>query len=271
MFRIDVNIDEVAAQLKTEMEQAQAMVKMAVGSLAAATNQQIVKQVNEKLHSRRDKYKEALTFKQVADNLWVIELDAKAMWIEEGKEAGSMLDDLLKSPKAKVGKDGNKYIVVPFEHTKVPSKQTEQAQSITDVLKQNLRKAGVGFKKLDRNPDGSVRQGLVHSGDFGGPQRGRTAHNAAWTSPALDGVRIYQHAAKNPDGSPKKDKSGNAMGRRDIMTFRIASEKHRGKKWNSPGLEGTKFFEHAWEWAMQKWESEILPELIKASESGSTS
>ena len=256
MLNLHINIDEIVAQMQQEATQAQEMVKVAVATLATATNQQIVKQVNDKLHSRREKYKDALSFKQVADNLWVIELDAKAMWIEEGKEAGSMLDDLLKSPKAKTDKDGHKYLIVPFEHTKPPTKQTVEAQSITDILKKGLKQAGVGFKKLDRNPDGSVKQGLVHKGDYGGPKKPH------WSNRALDGVRVYQHAMKNPDGSPKTDKKGNAMGRRDIMTFRIASEKHRGKKWEYPGIEGTHFFEHAWEWAIQKWETEILPKLL---------
>lgn len=271
MLNLDINIDAIASQMKMEVEEAQGLIKASVGTLAAATNQQIAKLVQTKLHSRQQKYKQALTFKQVADNLWVIELDASALWIEEGKAAGSMLDDLLKSPKAKTSKDGTKYMVVPFEHSKPPSQQPAMAQSISDVLKDKLKKAGVGYKKLDRNPDGSVRQGLVHKGDYGGPQREATTRkdgsplNEAWKSPALDGLRIYQHAMKNPDGSPKTDKKGNAMGRRDVMTFRVASEKHRGRKWEHEGLEGVKFFEQAFDWAMTTWQSEILPELLKAS------
>ncbi len=256
MLSLDINIDEIAAQMQGEIEQSKTAIQKAVGTLAAATNQRIAQQVNEKLHSRRQAYKDALSFKQVADNLWVIELDAKALWIEEGKPQGSMLDDLLKSPKAKVSADGHKYIVVPFEHSKKPQHQTEEAQNITDVLKTSLKKAGVSFQKLERNPDGSVKQGLLHAGDHGGPKKPH------WTNRALDGVRIYQSAIKNPDGSVKTNGKGQQMGRRDVMTFRIASEKHRGTKWEYPGIEGMKFFDEAYIWAMEKWESEVLPALL---------
>jgi len=260
MLSLDINVDQIAAEMEGEVENSRRLIAMSVGRLAAATNQHVVKLAEKKLHSRLAAYKKALSFKEVGENTWVIELDEKALWIEDGKEAGSMLDDLLKSPKAKVSKDGHKYIVVPFEHSKAPQHQTAEAQSITDMLRKDLKKQGVNFKKLDRNPDGSVREGLVHSGNHGGPKKPH------WTNRALDNVRIYQKGMKNPDGSPSLDGKGMQKGSRTALTFRIASEKHRGTKWEQPALEGVKIFDEAFEWALQQWETEILPMLTGSPE-----
>jgi hypothetical protein len=79
----------------------------------------------------------------------------------------------------------------------------------------------------------------------------------------LDGVSIYQRMKKNPDGSMATGRKGNPVVVRDVMTFRVASSKHMGQKWDHPGLEGKEFLDEAYSWALNHWETEILPSIIK--------
>jgi len=79
----------------------------AARDLTTQVHAHILEEVQSKLHSTRQKYIDALSYKQVDADTWVIELGKDAMFIEEGlKPNTDMLDGLLKSPKAKTAKDG---------------------------------------------------------------------------------------------------------------------------------------------------------------------
>jgi hypothetical protein len=47
------------------------------------------------------------------------------------------------------------------------------------------------------------------------------------------------------------------------MTFRVVSSKHKGVKWEHPGIEGTHFFEEAETWAKQQWDNQIVPDILR--------
>ena len=221
----------------------------AVAGLAAQTHAHVVEMANERLHSRREAYVNALKFEEVQPGLWVITVTQPAMWIEEGQEPHNMLDDLLKSPKAKTAKDGSKYLVIPFKHDKGPTQQTAHAQGVTQMLKQELKKRGVPYKKIENGPDGKPKLGLIHTMHLGGEKRPH------WTSPILDGVRIYQRATKNGKGVTSVSRS--------IMTFRVASSKQKGTgKWDHPGSAPVKLLDEAFNWCEQQWDNEILPAIL---------
>jgi len=106
---IFVNLD-LSAILKVgeELEgKAREVLSDALKDLSTQAHAHIVERVNEKLHSTRQKYIEALRFQQVSEDTWMVTLEPSALWIEEGIEPNKeMLDDLLKSSKAKMAKDG---------------------------------------------------------------------------------------------------------------------------------------------------------------------
>lgn len=245
------------------------------GKLAAMTHAHIVEEAQEKLHSRRQKFLDNLAFSQVDQDTWVITVQRAAVWIEEGKPSGSMVDDLL-GDNPKISKDGVPYRVIPFEHSKAPTQQTTAQQNLTATVKQALKERNIPYGGIERDDKGKPKTGLLHKfdimdkpirqdmgrgqgqGPVGQVQQGNTG------IPLLQGVRVYQKALFNDDGTPKVDKQGQQRASRSIMTFRVVSARHKGNKWEYPGIEGMGFLDEAEEWAYREWSENILPRLLKS-------
>jgi hypothetical protein len=240
----------------------------AARDLTAQTHAHIVEKVQASLHSTREKYLNALSFRQVDSETWVIELGQDAMFIEEGiKPNTDMLDGLLKSPKAKTAKDGSRYIVVPFEHKKGKTQQTPAQTSLTDTIKKEMAKRQIPYGKLENGPDGKPKTGLLHSFDImkapiktgPGPGSGHGPIGKVKQGPTgiphLQGVRVYQ--------TKVKDSSGKESVKKSIMTFRVASSKMKGQgRWVHPGLEPKKFLDEAAEWALKEFEGRIRDKIL---------
>lgn len=240
-----------------------AALEQAAQNLAMQSHAHLLEQVQDNLHSTREKYVNALTFQQVNKQTWVINLDQEVMWIEEGLSEHEMIDNLLNSPKAKIGKDGTKYMVIPFQHNKGPSKQTQAGQDLASTIKQELKSRNISYGKIERDDKGKAKTGLLHSFDINkdplktheGPGQGHgpvgQVRQGNTKIPLLQGVRIYQKEVKGKV-------------RRDIMTFRVVSSKHRGSgKWVHPGLKPRLFMDETAEWAMKVWDK-LRDEVLKS-------
>lgn len=262
MISLNIDLSAMTDMNNTLKPKLDIALKNAAQSLSAQAHAHLLQLVQEKLNSTREKYVDAIGFSQVNDATWVINLDSSAMWIEEGMAEHEMLESLLKSPKAKMSKDGSKYLVVPFQHNKGPTQQTKAAGDLTATIKQELKKRQIPYGKIERGPDGKAKTGLLHSfdimkdpvkthespgqghGPIGQVRQGNTK------IPFLQSVRVYQ---RNIKGSMK----------RDIMTFRVASSKHKGTgKWVHPGLEPRRFLDETAEWALKTWDS-MRDEILK--------
>jgi hypothetical protein len=161
-------------------------------------------------------------------------------------------EELLHGKSSKVSKDGTRYAVIPFEHSKAPSQQTSSAKQLTDQIKSELKKRNISYKKIEYGADGSPRLGLIHKFDIESARPSRISGITKASHPALSGVSIYQR--KMPGGKIK----------RDIMTFRVISEKSKAEgKWVHPGMVGYKLMDKSLDWAFDLWEREILPDIIK--------
>jgi hypothetical protein len=71
----------------------------------------------------------------------VVSLDKSMSWLEDGMPKHEMLDDLLKSPKAKMSADGHRYVVVPFQQNKAPTKTPKANHDLQSTLKSALKRA----------------------------------------------------------------------------------------------------------------------------------
>lgn len=267
---IGINLDlgaiiELKQELRPKIQQA---LQEAARDLAMQTHAHIVEEVQQKLHSSRDKYLAALHFEPVNDYTWVIGLDRKALWIEEGMEEHEMIDDLLKSPKAKTAKDGSRYTVVPFSHNEGPSRQTPAQQDLTSTIKSELKRRQIPFGKIERDADGKAKLGKLHSIDIlkaplktkEGPGQGHgpvgQVRQGMTGTPFLQGIRIYQRAIKDQS-------TGKQQVKRSIVTFRVASSKQKGSgRWVHPGVEARNFMDKASDWAMSIWEQKIVPAIM---------
>lgn len=267
---IFVNID-LSAILTLEQELRPAIDKAmreAGRDLSAQAHAHLMEEVQQKLHSSREKYLDALDFKQVGDDTWVVTLDKDAIWIEEGMPEHEMIADLLKSPKAKMAKDGSRYMVIPFKHNQGPTAQTRAQQDLTSTLKAEMKRREIPYGKIEKDSKGNPKTGMLHSFDIlknppktsEGPGQGKgpvgQVRQGPTGIPFLQGVRVYQKKVKGKDGKETVKKS--------IMTFRIVSSKHMGTgRWVHPGLEAKKFFEEAADWALREWEQRIGPAILE--------
>ena len=246
-LRFDIDINSITESLRDVKKQVQKDLKKGVSSLAAMTHAKTMELANTELKSLSKQYKESLSFQQLEENLWVVSLDEKALWIEEGRKGGFM-EELLNGKSSKTGKDGKKYAVIPFEHSKNPAEQSSKAKALTDEIRAELKKRDIPYRgKLEYNSDGSPRLGLVHRFNIDSARLKDTHKDGP-----LKGVAIYQRM---------NEKTGKVQ--RDVMTFRVISEKHKDEgKWIHPGRQGDKLMDKAFAWAMTEWEQKILPEIL---------
>ncbi|CAM6004820.1 unnamed protein product [Sphagnum balticum] len=222
-----------------------------VAQLAAVTHARVVEMASEELHSSRKTFMDNLSFEEVAAGVWVVAVDEKGLWVEEGIEPNfDMKPGLLK---------GKPYRVIPFDHGKAPSQLNGYAQNLVSNIRAQLKKEKVPFKKLENYADGPNKgkpiAGQVdkpvrlHTFDF---SKGRQSQGSGFGgNPDLKGVNIYQTLTK----------SGNV--RRDIMTFRTVSSGPASEgKFIHPGTKRHKFLDRALEWGTEIWETKILPEIL---------
>jgi hypothetical protein len=261
-------------EIKEDLEKA---TNKALKDLAVATHAHIVEQVQSKLRSTREKYLNALSFTQVQDDVWVINLDAKAMWIEEGIEPNTeMIDALLNGSGGKgtkTAKDGSRYRVIPFQHNTKPTSSTTAQNSLIDTIKSTFKNQNIPYGKIEKDAAGKPKTGLLHSVDIENkpiktanvPGQGKggigSVMQGATGVPILKGIKVYQKEVQDKaTGKSKVVKS--------IMTFRVVSSKHKGTgRWMHPGLLPKHFFEEAADWAMKLWtetmEQKILIDVTK--------
>lgn len=255
--------------------------RKAGGELAPAVHAKVLELASTKLHARRQKFVDSLSFKQEGPDTWLIVLDKKARWIDDGMEPHDMIDDLLtkKSGKGKGPQraaDGSTYRVIPFFHGpgKGATTTTPAEATLQQTIKGELRKAdnkltggkGIPYGKLEHGPNGQPLTGLLHSLDIEhSPRKTESGPGQGWGNigavrqgytgiPFLRGIRIYQKMTKNPDGSSSV--------KRAVMTFRIVSSKMKGTgRWFHPGLKPVHIFDEAHEWGLKQWDTVILPKI----------
>jgi hypothetical protein len=245
-FKLEIDAKDIASKFGDLQKEVEATVHKAVAALAASTHAKATELATNKLKSRASIYKDALDFKKIDKNIWVVSLDMeKAGFIEENRKSGFM-DELLRGKSAKTSSKGKKYAIIPFKHNKNPSEQTEKAQDLSRQIKDFLKKEKIYSRKLEFNPDGSPKLGLLHRFDLDSAKPSSKAKN-----PALKGVSIYQRM--NEHGQVKKE----------IMTFRVITEDHKSEGlWNHPGSKGVFIIDECFNWASSTWDTEILPSIL---------
>ena len=123
-LKVNIDISSLTQYLENFAKEVSQDLKKSIGALANDTHNHIKEEAQNKLHSFRDKYLESLSPpEQMDEYLWVITLNEKATWIEEGrKEPFDMKPGLLKN--GKTSKDGHRYRVVPMNQAKTPTQMS---------------------------------------------------------------------------------------------------------------------------------------------------
>ena len=245
-LRFFVNAEAIAEEFGELKKQVEEALTQGVRQMASMTHAKTQELASAKLQSTRQTYLDNLEFQEVDNGIWIVSLDQPALWIEEGRKAGDMTEDLLRK-NAKISKDGFKYKAIPFGHGKTPSQTPASALMFLNHVKALLKSRKIPYKKIEYNNDGSPRLGRLHTiKDINSLKPSARASHGA-----LDSLTIYQR--KLPSGKV----------RRDIMTFRVVSSKHKGSKWIHPGFEPKKFMDEALKWAEKIFNDEILPSILE--------
>lgn len=253
----DIDVEGIAEKFGKLKERVKEDLTKGVESLAKMTHAKTLELAKEELGSLSQTYMDNVEWENPEENLWVVTLKNPAMWIEEGRKGGFM-EELLNGKSSDVGADGKRYAVIPFKHNTSPSQQSPKAQELANQIKQEMKRRGVDWKKIEYDEDGSPRIGRLHRFNMD-TARAKPQHKY----PLTHGVSVYQkyHDVQQKDGSVKQEL------RRDVVTFRTISEKHeREGLWMHPGREGAKILDEAFDWAVSYWESNILPEILKEYE-----
>ena len=245
-LRFFIDAQAIAEEFRELKDQVKKAIDEGVKQVASMTYAKTQELANSKLNSTRKKYLDNLTFKEVAPSVWVVSLNGPALWIEEGRKAGDLTEDLLKKG-FKTAKDGSRYRSIPFDQAKAPTETPRSALMFANQVKSELKARKIPYKKIEYNQDGSPRLGRLHTiNDIKSLRPSATA-----TYGALSGLTIYQRMT--PSGKVK----------REILTFRTVSSKHKGQKWLHPGLEPKNLMDEALEWSSNIFDKEILPAILE--------
>lgn len=244
-LKFEINADEILAAFTQFKDEAQKAMEESFEKMVFDAYADIVKQASSLSSATNKIYMESLQQPHdVTPHVWVIALDEKALWIEEGIEANKdMKPGLLK---------GAKYKVIPFRYDKKPSANTPMTQALVSEINQKLRKHDLSISKIEKDASGSPKQGLLHEFDMSGKGRhvNWVKRRSDETHP-LTRLRIYQNT----------DKAGKT--RRDAMVFRtVTSGPASAGKWIHPGYEAKNFMNKAMDKAINEWENQVLPEIF---------
>ena len=258
-MQVKLDIAGLVDQLEQFKEELIKDINKGVRGLAQATFAHI-KEDAQTLNSSRQKYLEDLSEpEEIDDGVWVITLKESSLWIEDGSsQPYDMKPGLLK--KGKDGKNG-KYRIVPMNQGKTSSEMSPRTagyeQNVINLLKSELKKQGIPYKKLEVDKNGSPRHGGVDEKTGKGiPLRLHKDININSFAPGkgstgqLMGLNIYQ--TKQKDGSVK----------RTLTTFRTVTEHGQEGKWIHPPVEPLDAFNKAYDFAVQEWESKWLPMIL---------
>ncbi len=249
----------------------------AARDLAVATYGHIIEQVQQKLHSSRQKYIDSLSFEEVSEGVFEIRLSKEAMWIEEGMDRHEMIDDIIEGGSAPNynKKDGSKFKRIPIQINKPPNAQTASQRMIANVVKRELRKAGIKYGGIERDAQGKPLIGVLHKMDIAdkpikthhgvGQGHGDVGHviQGMGGTPILHGLTVAQKSMAHLAGK-NIGQMQDPSTRKDILTWRVISTKHKGTgRWIHPGVEAHNFFEDADTWMKSEWENSVKPSVLK--------
>jgi hypothetical protein len=261
-LKFQIDTDSLVAQFKDFAFTVTEDLKKSMSNLATLTRTRIVEAAGRELHTTKKTYMDALSdAEEVTPGVWVISLDEKALFIEEGTDPKKldMKPDLLK---------GRKHRVIPYHYDKGPKQNSNFTNAMVMEIRQTLKqdrkpslimKKGAlqttnrtPFKQIEYNPNGSPRIGKLHEYNIQSPIPGKG------NTPALTRLSIYQKEVKNAQ-------TGKVSISRDILTFRTVTdgEASEGKWVRKSPLKARKFMDHAMDLATADWEQQILPELIE--------
>lgn len=267
-FRFGANLEEIAAQLGQTREAIDQHVRTAVERLSISTHAFVLSHAQEKLKGfyREQFFGENgknVRWTEVSDGIWVVEIDPSVAWIEEGRDPTFMGEWLLKDSfanggKVKTAKDGSKYRVIPFTHSRGGKVFNE---NFIDDIKTAMKDGGFDMKTIDKAGDGSPKLGMIGKLKFGtnvtvgnkDTERFFSKSRGEGVGKAL-GLPAYSGKHYLDNAIVTQRKVGKSV-KKEVVTFRVISSKHKGEgRWMYPAVPALNSIPAAYDYATKEWD-----------------
>lgn len=275
MFRLSVNVDQVASFLQRQAAEIGPRVKAEVEALSVSAHAFIIQRAQEQLRGHQlerflGENGKNVRWNRVGSNMWVVEIDESARDIEEGHDRRFMAWLLNNNPKAKTAKDGSKYAHIPMSKSQFtgPAKQAVNAKNamFQGTIARAMKEAKISPNRIERHENGEPKLGVLHSLRIEPPGT-QTQFPALYSAPrppematltglpAHTGIPLLQGLVVTQRMQGKKVV-------REAVTFRTISSKHEGEgRWFQAATPGIKTIEAAHQYAVTQWE-----EIVKGLE-----
>ena len=116
-FSIKAKLDSAGVAIQGITESIAKSLYLAAANLARMTLNKAQELAGQKLHNTRLDYINALHMDETAPGIFVVYLDPKMNWVEDGTPQYNMLPKLAQGPKSKISKDGFRYSVIPLRQS----------------------------------------------------------------------------------------------------------------------------------------------------------
>lgn len=257
-YSLEEELKRVGKEITDMTEAMMNDAKQQIKALAAQTHALVIEKVNEKVtnKTKRDIYLESLSLRDVSggqEEIWSVSLSKDAAWVEDGKEAGERIDEILNNGKpAKTNKDGKKFKIIPFNQKKSSTTSSTNVK-MANFVKNELKKRGLD--KVVSDQQGKPIIGKVASVDLVTNNKKGAAFVSKFNRPLLQGLTIYQREVKSPDGKKSSVK-------RDVVTFRIISETQKNSGlWQWKEQPGVHIFEEVEKKVETIW-NQMVKEIV---------
>jgi hypothetical protein len=307
LFRFRVNVDEIAAKVRLARELVEDVVVQQVELLSKASHAYIIGLTKEKwkdddfkrnfylgtgefgkdASSRStndphvDQVPKYLRWIKVGDGLWVVEIDERARWLEEGRKETFMGEWLLKpgARGVKRAKDGSLYRAIPFKETS-NKKDTASHPALSQIVRDYTKQNKINLTKIEKNLDNTPKLGLIRKLDIRPHDaagyapgviysRPRTETEAARTGLRphsgifkLQGAAVFQNVydkgklVTNKRDAAKIAATKKGSVKKETVVFRVISSKHKQEnRWMYPAVEPANFLQKAYDHANAQWET----------------
>lgn len=306
LFRFRVDVSEIAAKLNTARELIEDQVIQQVELLSIASHGYIMGLAKKEWANddfKRNYYlgigqKDAsgvsssnpaidqtakyLRWVKITDGIWVVELDERARWLEEGRAETFMGDWLLKpgAKGVKRAKDGSLYRAIPFKETS-GKKDTASHPALSQIVRDYAaaQQPKINLNKIEKNADKTHKLGMIKKLDirphdatgyapgviFSRPRTeaeakltGLKAHSGIFK---LAGAAVFQNVydkgnlVTDPAKAKKIAATKKGSVKKEVVVFRVISTKHKAEgRWMYPEVKPVNFLQKAYDHATEQWD-----------------
>lgn len=269
MYKISINLEEVARQLGKEVQAVRTRIRQEVAALTASTHAFVVRYAQQHLSGWKLQYfmgenGKNVRWAQISDNIWVVEIDPSVEFLETGRDETFMGKWLLRpgDPGVKRSKAGKLYRSIPITQARGKGGEFHNPDPLlATIVRSTLRKERISLNRIETDEQGTPLLGVLKKISMEAPleqsqipelfskPRDTTMAGLSGLKPhggiyKLGGLAITQ----------RKDKqSGRIM--REAVVFRTIHEGHEAEgRWMYPKIEGIKSLEAAMAYANEQWQ-----------------